>query len=142
MTHKAIAVRASLTYSGVVDVKPITVVETPLFLKLAGVIWDDDERAELVDYVARNPESGDVIPGTGGVRKLRWSRSGSGKRGGARVIYFYYHADAPIYLLLAYAKAARADMTPDQKRQVSELTAILKTHHRVPGDQDDDRFRP
>jgi len=50
------------------------------------------------------------------------------------VIYFYYHADAPIYLLLAYAKAARTDMTPDQKRQVSELTAILKKHHAVKGD--------
>ncbi len=123
-----------MTYNWIMDAKPITVVETPSFLKLSGAIWEDDERAELVDYIARNPESGDVIPGTGGVRKLRWSRAGSGKRGGARVIYFYYHADAPIYLLLAYAKAARTDMTPDQKRQVSELTAILKKHHAVKGD--------
>ena len=115
------------------DSKPITVVETASFLKLSGAIWDDGERAELVDYIARNPESGDVIPATGGVRKLRWSRAGSGKRGGARVIYFYYHADAPIYLLLAYAKAARTDMTPEQKRQVSDLTAILKKHHAVKG---------
>lgn len=116
------------------DPKPIAVVETPSFLKLAGGIWDDEERAELVDYIARNPESGDVIPATGGVRKLRWSRAGTGKRGGARVIYFYYHADAPIYLLLAYAKAMRADMTQDQKRQVADLTAILKKHHAVKGD--------
>ena len=123
-----------MTYSDYMDVKPITVIETQAFLKLSGAIWDDEERSELVDYIARNPESGDVIPGTGGVRKLRWSRAGSGKRGGARVIYFYYHADAPIYLLLAYAKAARSDMTPDQKRQVSDLTAILKKHHAVKGD--------
>lgn len=108
------------------DTKPITIVETPAFLNLAGAIWTDAERAELIDYVARNPESGDVIPGTGGVRKLRWARAGTGKRGGARVIYFYYHTDAPIYMLLAYAKAASVDMTPDQKRQVTKLTAMLK----------------
>jgi hypothetical protein len=64
-------------------------------------IWSEDELAGLVDYVARNPEVGDVIPGTGGVRKLRWGRARSGKRGGARVVYFYFHANCPLYLLLA-----------------------------------------
>ena len=77
--------------------KPVAVVETPLFLRKAEGIWDDDDRAALVDFIARNPESGDVIPGTGGVRKVRWTRPGSGKRGGARVVYFYHNADAPIY---------------------------------------------
>ena len=108
------------------ETKPVTVVEMPLFLRLAEGIWSDDERMELLDYVARNPESGAVIPGTGGVRKLRWARQGSGKRGGARVIYFYHHMDAPIFLLMAYAKAQSEDMTPDQKRAVSALTAELK----------------
>ncbi len=116
------------------EAKPITVVETPLFLKQASAIWADDEQAELVDYVARNPESGDVIQGTGGVRKLRWARKGSGKRGGARVIYFYYHSEAPIYLLLAYAKGAQTDLSPDQKKQVAALTGVLKKHHAVKGD--------
>src|SRR5262245_30447728 len=106
--------------------KPVTVIETPTFLRLADAIWDEGEREELVDYVARNPEIGAVIPGTGGVRKVRWSRAGSGKRGGARVIYFYHHADAPIYLLLAYAKAKREDMTPDEKRAVAGLVTELK----------------
>ena len=111
------------------ETKPVSVVETASFLKLSEAIWSDDERMELVDYVARNPESGDIIPGTGGVRKLRWARAGSGKRGGARVIYFYHHADAPIFLLLAYAKAQATDMTPDQKRAVSALTAELKKRY-------------
>lgn len=115
------------------EAKPITVVETPTFQNMAGAIWTGEERAELIDYVARNPDSGVVIPGTGGVRKLRWSRTGAGKRGGARAIYFYYQVDAPIYMLLAYAKAARADMSPDQKRQVTKLTAILKELHAVKG---------
>lgn len=109
--------------------KPVTVVETPTFLRQAGAIWDEDDRLALVDFIARNPESGDLIPGTGGVRKVRWSRQGSGKRGGARVIYFYYHADAPIYLLLAYAKAQRTDMTPDEKRAVAALASALKQQH-------------
>lgn len=76
-----------------VKIRPITVVETQAFARSAERIWSEEERAELVDFVAHNPEAGDVIPGTGGVRKLRWARSGSGKRGGARVVYFYY---API----------------------------------------------
>ena len=63
--------------------RPITVAETQAFVRSAGTIWSDEERAALIDYVARNPETGDLIPGTGGVRKLRWGRSGSGKRGGA-----------------------------------------------------------
>jgi hypothetical protein len=104
----------------------LTVVETGVFLRHAEKIWTEAERAALVDYVARNPEAGDVIPGTSGVRKLRWGRSGSGKRGGARVIYFFHHPEAPIYLLLAYAKAAREDMTPDEKRAVAALAASLK----------------
>ena len=74
-------------------------------------------------------ESGVLIPDTGGVRKLRWGRQGSGKRGGARVIYFYHHADAPLYLLLAYAKAQREDMTPDEKRAVADLAGALKRQH-------------
>lgn len=116
------------------ETKPITIAELPAFLNMAEGIWTDDEKAELIDYVARNPESGVVVPGTGGVRKLRWARAGTGKRGGARVIYFYYHTDAPIYMLLAYAKADSTDMTPDQKRQVSKLTGILKELHALKGD--------
>jgi len=65
---------------------PVSVVETPEFLAATRRIMDDDERGLLVDYLARNPFAGDLIPGTGGVRKLRWSLEGRGKRGGARVV--------------------------------------------------------
>jgi hypothetical protein len=104
----------------------LSIVETPLFLRQAEKIWSDDERNALVDHMARNPEDGDIIPGTGGVRKLRWGRSGSGKRGGARVIYFYYDMDHPLYLLLAYAKAQATDMSADEKKIVTALAASLK----------------
>lgn len=104
----------------------ITVVETTMFLRQADKIWSDEERAALVDHMARNPEGGDVIPGTGGVRKIRWGRAGSGKRGGARVIYFYHDPDRPLYLLLAYAKAQAGDMSPDEKKAVTALAAVIK----------------
>jgi hypothetical protein len=106
--------------------KLLTVAETAIFSRQAEKIWSEDKLFELVDFIARNPESGVIVPDTGGVRKLRWAREGGGKRGGARVIYFYYHSDAPIYLLMAYAKAKREDMTPEEKRAVAALTMDLK----------------
>lgn len=104
----------------------ITVAETPLFLRQAADVWDEDEHAEFVNFIAANPEAGDLIPETGGVRKVRWSRSGSGKRGGTRVIYFYHDGGRPLYLLLVYAKARREDLTSDEKLAVRKLAAILK----------------
>ena len=104
----------------------ITVVETPLFTRQADSIWDEEEREAFIDFIARHPESGDVIPDTGGVRKVRWSRAGMGKRGGVRVIYFFHHPARPLYLLMAYAKARRENLTPDDKRAVQRLVAGLK----------------
>ena len=107
-------------------VRLITVAETPLFIRQAATIWDDDEHSEFVIFIAANPEAGDVVPDTGGVRKVRWSRKGSGKRGGVRVVYFYHNADRPLYLLMVYAKARQEDLSPAEKRSVRELVVILK----------------
>jgi hypothetical protein len=109
-----------------VQTRPITVAETQAFARAAAKIWSEEELAALVDHVAHNPEAGDVIPGTGGVRKMRWGRSGSGKRGGARVIYFYYCPDCPLYLLLAYGKAQATDLTQDEKKAVAAFAATIK----------------
>lgn len=114
--------------------RPVTVAETQAFVRSADRIWNEQERTELIDYLARNPETGDLIPGTGGVRKMRWGRSGSGKRGGARVIYFYYRPDCPLYLLLAYAKAQATDLTPDEKKAVAALAALLRDAAEQTGD--------
>jgi hypothetical protein len=105
---------------------PLTVVETPQFVRQAGDLWTETERHEFVDFIARNPESGDVIPDTGGVRKMRWRRQGIGKRGGVRVIYFYYNPSTPLYLLMVYAKAMREDVTPEAKKAVAEFAARMK----------------
>jgi hypothetical protein len=104
----------------------ITVAETAVFVRQAASVWDDAEREEFVSFIAANPETGDVIPETGGVRKVRWSRPGTGKRGGARVIYFYHDANQPLYLLMVYAKARQADLSADETKTVRELTAVLK----------------
>jgi len=102
------------------------VAETPLFIRQAADIWSDSEREAFIDFIANNPDAGDVIPDTGGVRKVRWKVAGTGKRGGARVIYLFRNAGQPIYLLMIYAKARREDMTAQEKRTVRRLAATLK----------------
>lgn len=79
----------------------MTVVETPEFLTTSADLFDDDQRALLISYLAARPLSGDVIPGCGGVRKLRWALPGRGKRGGARVIYYVHSEGLPLFLLTA-----------------------------------------
>jgi hypothetical protein len=81
-----------------------TVAETPIFQKYASDVWSDVERIEFINWIANNPDAGDVIPGSGGCRKVRWSSTGQGKRGGARVIYFNA-TEAAIWLLIVYKKA-------------------------------------
>ena len=81
-----------------------TVAETDVFIKYAADIWNDLERNEFISWIAANPEAGDLIPGSGGCRKVRWSRQGTGKRGGTRVIYFLAQ-QATIWLLIAYTKS-------------------------------------
>ena len=103
-----------------------SVAETPIFTRQTEKLFSEDEKRELIDFLAENPLAGDEIPGTGGVRKGRFAASGRGKRGGARVIYYYLDETIPIYALLAYAKNAQADMTPDEKRTVAALAAALK----------------
>lgn len=81
-----------------------TVKETDYFKRICLEVWQDDERIEFIDWIAENPLAGDVIPGTSGLRKVRWRRLGTGKRGGARVIYFNLLNDGMIVLLTVYTK--------------------------------------
>ncbi len=110
-----------------------TVAETPTFTRQAEKLFNEEEKRELIDFLAENPLAGDEIPGTGGVRKVRFAASGRGKRGGARIIYYYLDGTMPLYALLAYAKNAKADMTPDEKRTVSALVLALKASRRQTG---------
>lgn len=87
-----------------------TVIETPTFQRQAEKLWTEDERVELIDWIAANPLAGDVIPGADGARKVRWRRGGSGKSGGVRVIYFNLTPQEIVLLVAAYAKSERANM--------------------------------
>lgn len=97
-----------------------TIIETPLFSADAKSIWDEDERGEFCAWLAQHPESGDVIPGSGGCRKVRWARQGMGKRGGVRVIYFNRLDSGLIYLLVIYAKAVRGNIPAHILRAIRE----------------------
>jgi hypothetical protein len=104
---------------------PITVVETPEFLSATRKLLTEEKQALLVDYLAHNPVAGELVPGTGGVRKLRWRLDGRGKRGGARVIYFYHSSDIPLFALTAYAKNERADLSQKDRNDFRQLTKRL-----------------
>jgi hypothetical protein len=104
----------------------VTVVESSAFTKQAGEIWNDEERDGFVFFIAANPEAGAVIPETGGVRKVRWGTHASGKRGGARVIYFFYNRNAPIYLLMAYSKSVRENLSPREKKLLRNEAVKIK----------------
>jgi hypothetical protein len=95
--------------------------ESPIFSRYRDAYLTDDEYLRLQLALISQPTSGDVVPGSGGLRKLRWRGSGRGKRGGIRVIYYYFAADEQIYLLTVYAKAEMKDLTRAQLRALSKL---------------------
>jgi hypothetical protein len=97
-----------------------TFVETKLFTRLIDEYLSDDEFAALQLYMIVNPEAGDLIKGSGGVRKLRWSGSGRGKRGGLRVIYYLRSQQGQIWLLTAYAKNVRDTISGAVLRKIKE----------------------
>ena len=111
---------------------PVTIVETPEFISCAKKLLTDEEREELIGYLAYNPTAGDVVPGAGGIRKIRWKLSGRGKRGGARVIYFVHGASIPLFLLTAFAKNERVDLSQADRNDFQRLTKFLVETYRRP----------
>ena len=82
-----------------------TLIESPLFTKLWPDYWSESERGEFAAWLAANPQSGDIIPGSGGIRKVRWTCSNRGKRGGVRIIYYRKESAHTIWLLTLYTKS-------------------------------------
>ena len=96
----------------------LTIIETPTFVADAAKVWAEDERLEFFAWIANEPEAGTVIPGSGGCRKVRWSRPGMGKRGGTRVIYFTRMASGELWMLLAYSKAEKDNIPVHILKQI------------------------
>jgi len=110
-----------------VDVAPeITVLQLPKFKAEATQLVGADGIEAVAVYLADHPNAGDVIPGAGGARKLRWPAKGKGKRGGARIVYVYVAITARIYLLRCYAKNVKTDLTPHERKGLRQIAAHLK----------------
>ena len=103
----------------------MTVVETAEFLGSVKSLMSGLERAELIAFIGANPESGEIIAETGGVRKIRWALSGRGKSGGVRVIYYYRNEHLPIFVLTAYAKNRKANLSKAERNAMKLLTTVL-----------------
>jgi hypothetical protein len=115
-----------MEYKGAVH----TVVETQVYLRAAAAIFDEDERDAIVAMVSNDPECGDLMPGTGGFRKVRVGRAGMGKRGGARVVYIVRRDDMPIFLITAYAKNEKANLTMQERKQLARMADELFAKYR------------
>ncbi len=107
----------------------LTVVETKAFVSRAAELLSAEERSELIEMIAQDPECGDVMEGTGGVRKVRFAFAGRGKSGGARVIYFFHNDELPVFLLTMFAKNEKANLSKAERNQLAKLVKqIVETY--------------
>lgn len=101
-----------------------------MYLRAAKAFYSEAEREEIVLAIAANPKAGDLIPGTGGYRKLRFARSGMGKRGGARVIYLYGGEDFPIFLITVYAKSEKGNLSKAEQNALAKMARSFFADYR------------
>ena len=114
-----------MEYKGTMHV----VVETPTYLKAAAGLFSEAEMAEIVTMIEANPDYGDVMQGTGGFRKVRVGRDGMGKRGGARVVYILRNELFPVFLITAYAKSAKENLSKAERNSLRSLAEeIFKSY--------------
>lgn len=99
---------------------------TPLFERMGRTLLDDEAMRQVEERLLIDPRAGDLVAATGGVRKLRVSLHGRGRRGGARLVYLYVELRSRIYFLLVYAKNERIDLTPADKKMLRELVKQLE----------------
>jgi hypothetical protein len=112
-------------------IKMQTVVEMPSYLRKAEGLFSDEERQAIVMMVSSDPNCGDVIQGSGGFRKVRVGRGGIGKRGGARVVYILRDESFPIFLIAAYAKNEKENLTKAERNELAKMAdAIFEKYGR------------
>ena len=102
-----------------------TIVELPEFLRKADKLLSATERLSIINYLAAHPASGDIMQGTGGIRKLRWSARGKGKSGGVRIIYYHHNESMPLFLLTLFGKGEKANLTKSESNELAKSTLLL-----------------
>ena len=108
-----------------------TVVELPEFLKRSVKLLSSSERADIINYLAAHPTSGEIMQGTGGIRKLRWFAQGKGKSGGARVIYYYHNSSVPLFLLTVFGKGEKANLSKRERNDLAILSKLIVSNYGV-----------
>lgn len=103
----------------------ITVTELPEFIRHVDDLLDQAERLALIDYLSVHPKAGDLLQGTGGIRKLRWARAHRGKSGGVRIIYYYHDEQMPLYLLTIFGKNERTNLSQADRNALAKLVDLL-----------------
>lgn len=103
----------------------ITIVELPEYMRKIEKLLEKEERDSVIRYLALNPSAGALITGTGGIRKIRWARKGMGKSGGARIIYFFHNENLPLFLITAFGKNEKANLTKSERNELAKLTSLL-----------------
>ncbi|MDH5557172.1 MAG: type II toxin-antitoxin system RelE/ParE family toxin [Alphaproteobacteria bacterium] len=104
---------------------PVTIVETNAYLRRAERLLTEEERTACSELIARDPACGEIMQGTGGVRKLRIALDGRGKRGGGRVVYYFHNESIPVFLLDVFAKNEKSNLTKAERNAMAELTRVL-----------------
>jgi hypothetical protein len=104
----------------------LTVAELPEYQKASARLMGSEERTAIVQFLAARPKAGDLMEGTGGIRKLRWGREGRGKSGGVRMVYYFHSDDMPLYLLTVFAKNERANLSKGERNELAGLVDLLK----------------
>lgn len=107
----------------------VAVVETESYMSTAERLLTDEERTAIVTMMAADPTQGDLMQGTGGLRKVRVPFSGRGKRGGGRLIAFFHDEGMPVFLLALYPKNVQADLTPDQRKAAKRMTDAIRAQY-------------
>ena len=102
-----------------------TVAEMPEFIRRAERLLSGEERQDLISHLAVFPKAGVIMPGAGGIRKLRWARQGMGKSGGIRVIYYFHNERMPLYLLTVFGKGEKANLSKAERNELAKLVRLL-----------------
>jgi hypothetical protein len=103
----------------------VTIAELPQYIKRSSELLDVSERKSLIDYLSMHPRAGDLMEGTGGIRKIRWGRANRGKSSGVRVIYYFHDERLPLFLLTMFGKNEQANLSKAERNELVKLVDIL-----------------